>query len=101
MPQLDKQTVKDLSLLCRIHCSETEQETLLHDLKNILDYVEGLQAVNTEGVDPCVTVLPTDLSASHDAMREDEIGDTLPREAFLSNVPVHLCGMVVVPPVIK
>jgi aspartyl-tRNA(Asn)/glutamyl-tRNA(Gln) amidotransferase subunit C len=34
-------------------------------------------------------------------MREDKVGETLPRELFLANAPSHVGGLIRVPPVIK
>lgn len=97
MAQLDKQTIKNLVALSRIDCTEEEQESLLKDLKNILNYVEQLNEVNTEQVLPCNHVIKDVANLT----REDLVGETLPRETFLGNAPSHVGGMIRVPPVIK
>ena len=97
MAQLDKQTIKNLVVLSRIDCTEEEQESLLQNLKSILNYVEQLNEVNTDNVLPCNHVI-RDVA---NLMREDLVGETLPREAFLANAPSHVGGMIRVPPVIK
>jgi aspartyl-tRNA(Asn)/glutamyl-tRNA(Gln) amidotransferase subunit C len=97
MVDLNKETIKQLTRLCRIDCTEDEQEAILHDLKKILDHIEQLQQIDTENVPPCNHVL-ADMS---NVMREDEIGAVLDREVFLSNAPSHIGGLVRVPPVIK
>lgn len=97
MAKLDKQTIKNLTQLSRIDCTEEEQEKLLLDLKNILNYIEQLQEVDTQHVPPCNHVLD-DIA---NVMREDIVGDTMPREVFLANAPSQIGGMVRVPPVMK
>ncbi|MBA3957136.1 MAG: Asp-tRNA(Asn)/Glu-tRNA(Gln) amidotransferase subunit GatC [Parachlamydiaceae bacterium] len=97
MAKLDKQTIAKLTKLCRIDCNEAEQEALLGDLKKILDYIELLQEIDTEGVPPCNHVLADMVNVT----REDTVGATMPRETFLSNAPSHVGGMVRVPPIIK
>lgn len=97
MAKLDKETIKQLTRLCRIDCSEEEQESLLKDLKKILDYIEQLQEIDTENVPPCNHVL----EGMANVMREDIVGEVLNREIFLANAPVHIGGMIRVPPVIK
>ncbi|MBJ7449697.1 MAG: Asp-tRNA(Asn)/Glu-tRNA(Gln) amidotransferase subunit GatC [Parachlamydiales bacterium] len=99
MAELNKQTVKHLTRLCRIRCSDEEEESLLHDLKEIVDYVELLQEVDTNNVEPFLFVVEQDDET--DAMRDDTVGDPLSREDYLSNAPSHVGGMVRVPPVLK
>ena len=97
MANLDKETLKNLTKLCRIDCTEEEQEALLIDLKKILNYVEQLTEVDVTNVPPCNHVLEDIVNVT----REDAIGKTLSREAFLSNAPSQVGGMIKVPTVIK
>jgi len=97
MANLNKETIKQLTRLCRIDCSEEEQESLLGDLKKILAYIELLQEVNTDQVPPCYHVL----DSPGNVMREDEIGPVLDRNEFLANAPQHTAGMIRVPPIMK
>jgi aspartyl-tRNA(Asn)/glutamyl-tRNA(Gln) amidotransferase subunit C len=97
MANLDKKTIKTLTQLSRIDCSENEQEALLEDLKKILHYVELLDEIDTTHVPPCNHVLE-DVA---NVMRDDIVGEVMPREVFLANAPSHIGGMIRVPPVIK
>ncbi|ADI38106.1 Aspartyl/glutamyl-tRNA(Asn/Gln) amidotransferase subunit C [Waddlia chondrophila 2032/99] len=97
MAHLDKQMIEYLSDLSRIDLSEEEQQSLLEDLEKILAYIDLLNEVDTEGVEPCNHVL----ADMRNVMREDEVGETMPREAFLNNAPAQIGGMIRVPPVIK
>lgn len=97
MADLDKETVKNLTRLCRIECSDEEQDALLVDLKKIVKYMELLQEIDTEDVNPCNHVL----EEITNVFREDIVGETLSREAFLANSPSQIGGMIRVPPVIK
>ncbi len=97
MANLDKKTIKTLTQLSRIDCSENEQDKLLEDLKKILHYVEQLDEIDTTHVPPCNHVLE-DMA---NVMRDDIVGDVMPREVFLANAPSHIGGMIRVPPVIK
>ena len=97
MAELDKKTIEALTKLSRIGCSEQEQEALFKDLKSILDYISQLQEINTDNIPPCNQVL----EGMANVMREDKVGPTMPREAFLGNAPSHVGGMIRVPPVIK
>lgn len=97
MAQLDKNAIKSLIQLSRIDCSDEEQEALLKDLKSILKYVEQLQEIDTTHVPPCNHVMDDVVNV----MREDAVGEVMPREVFLANAPSHVGGMIRVPPVIK
>lgn len=97
MANLNKETIKYLTALSRIDCSEEEQEKLLKDLRSILDYFEQLQELDTTGIPPCNIVLED----MQNVLREDVVGETMPRETFLNNAPAQVGGMIRVPPVIK
>lgn len=97
MVQIDRETIKKLTKLSRIETTAEEQEALLKDLQNILVYFEQLQETNTENIAPCNHVL----EGMCNVMREDLVGETMPREQFLSNAPSQIGGMIRVPPVIK
>lgn len=93
---MDEKDFLKLTKLCRIECSDEEKKKLMERLKKVLVYVEQLKEVDTAGVNPCNHVLET----VHNVMREDVVGETLPRDQFLSNAPAHTGGMIRVPPVI-
>lgn len=97
MPDLDESALDNLVKLSRIECTDEEKKALHAQLADVLRYIEQLNEVDTSGVEPCYRVLET-LS---NVLREDAIGETLPREEFLANAPAHVGGMIRVPPVIK
>ncbi|MBA2727545.1 MAG: Asp-tRNA(Asn)/Glu-tRNA(Gln) amidotransferase subunit GatC [Parachlamydiaceae bacterium] len=97
MGELDDNTIKHLMMLCRIQCTEEEQVSLLADLRKILEYANLLQEVDTSQVAPCSHVLE-DLTAF---MRDDIPENVMSRDAFLSNAPEVIGGMVRVPRVLK
>lgn len=97
MPQLDKETIAYLTQLSRIECSEEEQEKLLKNLDDVISYIGQLQEVNTDNVPPCNCVL----KQLSNVMRDDLVGEILPRDLFLENAPSHVGGMIRVPPVLK
>lgn len=97
MSQLNKEIINYLTRLCRIKCTEEEQEALLIDLDKILAYAEQLQEVNTQNVPPCNQVLED----MYNVTREDIIGETMPREVFLENAPSQVGGLIRVPQILK
>ncbi len=94
---MEENDFKKLAKLCRIECTQEEKRNYMASIDRVLKYVEQLGDIPTEGVEPCFTVLETVSSP----LREDVVGETLPREVFLANAPSHVGGMVRVPPVLK
>lgn len=80
MAQLSPEDVRHIAKLARLNLSEAEVEQFSGQLTNILDYVDQLQAVKTEGVKPTEQV--TGLT---NALRPDEIRPPMAtREEMLS-----------------
>lgn len=97
MKKLDKETLINLTKLCRINCSKEELETLLKNLQSILGYIDQMKEVDTEDVPVCNHVS----DAIGNVTREDEPDKNLDRKTFLDNSPSHVGGMIRVPTVIK
>lgn len=97
MVKLDKKAIAKLTKLSRIACTSEEEDAILQDLQQILVYFEQLEKINTENVPPCNHVLADIVNVT----RDDIVGPTLSREAFLNNAPSHIGGMIRVPPVLK
>jgi aspartyl-tRNA(Asn)/glutamyl-tRNA(Gln) amidotransferase subunit C len=97
MSMIDKEEIEKLIALCRIECTEEEKKALQFHLGNILKYVAELEEVDVEGVEPCYRVLQT----LKNVLREDKVGELLPRELFLANAPSHVAGLIRTPPVLK
>ncbi len=97
MSQFEESDLVKLTKLCHIECEETEKKKLLHSLQGVLNYVELLKEIDTEGVKAFNHILET----MQNVTREDKVGETLPREEFLANAPDHVGGMIRVPLILK
>jgi aspartyl-tRNA(Asn)/glutamyl-tRNA(Gln) amidotransferase subunit C len=94
---MDEQEFNKLSHLCRISCTEEEKRQFLKGMTDVLAYIELLQEVETQGVEPSFSVHET----LHSVLREDLPEEPLPRDLFLANAPDKVSGMVKIPPVLK
>ena len=74
--------VRWVAHLARLELSDAELATMTRQLSAILDYVNQLQQVNTEGVEPLAHPLPI-----HNVFRADEPAPSLPVDAALANAP--------------
>ncbi|MEJ0033054.1 MAG: Asp-tRNA(Asn)/Glu-tRNA(Gln) amidotransferase subunit GatC [Bacteroidota bacterium] len=94
--KIDKQTLDKLAHLSRLEINEKDEPKLLQDLSNIVTFVEKLNEVNTDGVEPLTT-----MSHEINALREDEVGEHLTHEEALKNAPVKDKDFFRVPKVIE
>ncbi|MFH0771448.1 MAG: Asp-tRNA(Asn)/Glu-tRNA(Gln) amidotransferase subunit GatC [Candidatus Omnitrophota bacterium] len=88
--------IRYLSRLARIKLSEEEAGLFSRQLDDILAYVEKLNELDVTGVLP--------MSHPHSAAnfyRQDEITQSLPREAALKNAPQEKNGFFKVPKIIE
>ncbi|MEN3971562.1 Asp-tRNA(Asn)/Glu-tRNA(Gln) amidotransferase subunit GatC [Sphingomicrobium sp. XHP0235] len=88
--------VRHIANLARIQLSDGEAETLLPELNNILDWVEQLAEVDTDGVEPLATVVDMQMR-----LREDGVTDGNIRDKVLANAPEPQHGFFGVPKVIE
>ena len=82
---LDTATVRRIASLARIRLEEAEVERMRLELNGILGWIEQLQAVDTEGVEPMPGGAPTGQPAMR--MREDAVTDGGLRDKILANAP--------------
>ena len=88
--------VRHIAKLARIAMSDDEIERLAPELNNILGWVEQLDEVNTDGVEPLATVIDQKLRLREDLVTEGDI-----RDEVLANAPEAQHGFFAVPKVIE
>ena len=93
---VDAATVRHIAKLARIAVSDEEIEALAPELNNILGWVEQLQEVDVEGVEPMTAVIPNKLR-----LRDDVVTDGGKRDDVLANAPAAEHGFFAVPKVIE
>ena len=96
MTEITDELILNLARLSRIAVTPTEVQSLHKDFSRILDFVEQLDELDLEGSHLCNQVIKDHKRL----MREDQVQDLLPRDAFLKNAPDHVGGMIKVPPII-
>ena len=94
--KIDKNTINKIAHLSRIKLEDKESEDYIKDLNSILDWVEQLNEVNTENVEPL-----SNISSSILPKREDISKDTNSSEEILENAPDKLEGFFAVPKVVE
>ena len=94
--KIDKNTINKIARLSRIKLDDKESEDYIKDLNSILDWVEQLNEVNTENVEPL-----SNISLSILPKREDVSKDTNSSDEILENAPDKLEGFFAVPKVVE
>ena len=96
MADITKSTVEHLAQLASIGLTEAELEHMTGELQSIVGFVEQLQAVDVDGVEPTYQV-----TGLEDVFRPDEIKHDNPsREQLLANAPAQQDGYIKVPRVL-
>ena len=93
---VDSFTVRHIARLARIAVSDAEVAALAPELSNILGWVEQLQEVDVDGVEPMTAVIP-----NHLRLRDDQVTDGGIQGEVLKNAPVAEHGFFAVPKVIE
>lgn len=93
---IDAATVRKVARLARIAEPEDKLEPLARELNGILNWIEQLNEVDTDGVEPMTTAIHTPLP-----MREDEVTDGGDPARVLANAPKAVNNFFVVPKVVE
>lgn len=94
--KIDDATVRNIAHLARIRVSDAQAKTLERELNGILQWVEQLNEVDTQGVAPMTCV-----ADMHPKMRADEVTDGGYPEDIVKNAPEHTSQFFVVPKVVE
>src|SRR5258706_13421920 len=88
--------IEKLAHLARLKFNDAEKEEIKHDLQRMITFVEKLNELDLEGVDPLVH-----MSNEVNVLREDEIEGSISRQEALKNAPLHDEQFFKVPKVLK
>ncbi|WP_256009949.1 Asp-tRNA(Asn)/Glu-tRNA(Gln) amidotransferase subunit GatC [Desertivirga xinjiangensis] len=81
---LDNETIVRIAHLARLEVNESEKESLLKDMNNILHFMEKLNELDTTDVEPLIY-----LTDEINVLREDVVKQEITAEAALLNAPLH------------
>ncbi len=82
--KVDLEMIDKVAHLARLEVQEDEKQGLLDDMNKILAFMDKLNEVDTEGVDPLVY-----MSDEVNVLREDLVIQEISREDALKNAPKH------------
>ena len=93
---IDLKTVKHISKLSRIAVDDEKAKKLESDLNSIFKFIEKLNKLDTDKVEPLTSIAETTLK-----LRSDEVKSKNIREQILKNSPEKNKDFFVVPKVIE
>ena len=93
---IDTKTAGRVAKLARIKVEEADLPALAQEFTNILGFIEQLNEVDVEGVEPMTSVTPQRL-----VRRKDVVNDGGQQAAILKNAPDAREGFFAVPKVVE
>ena len=93
---IDLKTIKHISKLSRISVDNEKAKKLAGDMNSIFDFIEKLNELDTDNVEPLTSVAETTLK-----LRADEVKSENIREKILKNSPEENEDFFVVPRVVE
>ncbi|MDE6318245.1 MAG: Asp-tRNA(Asn)/Glu-tRNA(Gln) amidotransferase subunit GatC [Lachnospiraceae bacterium] len=90
---ISDETIEYVGILAKLELSDAEKEQAKADMGRMLDYIDKLGELDTDGVEPMSHVF-----SAENVFREDVMTNGDDRERLLSNAPQEKDGMFVVPP---
>ena len=93
---VDQAAVRRIARLARIAVTDAEVPHLQGEINAILKFVEALDEVNVDGVEPMTSVIPMRLP-----MREDVVTDGEIEPLVMANAPLTEDGFFLVPKVVE
>ena len=93
---IDKDTVIHISKLARISLDEKKVDSLSKDLTSIMRFIENLNKLNTNKIEPLTSIIDASLNS-----RKDDVKDGKIRDQILKNSPEKNEEFFVVPKVIE
>lgn len=94
--QISDETIEYVGILAKLELSEEEKEQAKVDMGKMLDYIDQLSELDTEGVEPMSHVFTLD-----NVFREDIVSNGDEKEMILKNAPAKKEGMFKVPKTVE
>ena len=94
--QITRDDVSYIAQLSKLKLDELQTEKMQLELSEILEYMDVLEQINTDGIEPLSHIFPI-----KNVLREDVLCDSYDRAVLLGNAPVHTESTVVVPKTVE
>lgn len=92
----NEETVANVANLARLNLTDKQKQKFASEVDGILNWVEQLQEVNVEGIDPLISV-----TEQTNAIRADVVTDGDIQADLMKNAPESAHGFYVVPKMVE
>jgi aspartyl-tRNA(Asn)/glutamyl-tRNA(Gln) amidotransferase subunit C len=93
---ITREMLDKIAHLARLEFDEKDAEKMMQDMSAIVNWVEKLKEVDTDGVEPLTT-----MSQEVNSVRPDEVREHLDRDLALKSAPEPKSGHFSVPKVLE
>ena len=80
--KINREVLEKIAHLARLEFDEKDAQKMMEDMTSIVDWMDKLNEVNTDGVEPLTT-----MSHEVNVLREDKVEPHMSREDALKNAP--------------
>ena len=94
--RISEETIEYVGILAKLELSEEEKKQAGQDMGRMLDYIDKLGELDTEGVEPMSHVF-----SMENVFREDVVTNKDMRDDILKNAPGQKDGMFQVPRIVE
>lgn len=93
---IDDETIEYVGILAKLELDDAEKEAAKKDMGRMLDYIDKLNKLDTDGVEPMSHVFPV-----YNVFREDVVTNGDDRDQILKNAPESKDGAFKVPKTVE
>lgn len=93
---ISDETIEYVGILAKLELSEEDKENAKKDMGNMLDYIDKLNELDTEGVEPMSHIFPV-----NNVFREDVVTNKDDSDNILKNAPQKKNGSFMVPKTVQ
>jgi len=94
--EVNNKLIKDIAKLSKLKFDDSAEEKMKVDLEKMIDFVDKLNEIDTEGVDPLIY-----MSEEVNVLREDKVTEETSQKDALKNAPEKDSDYFKVPTVLK
>ena len=94
--EINNKLIQDIAKLSKLKFDDSAEEKMKSDLEKMLAFVDKLNEIDTEGIDPLIY-----MSEEVNVLREDKVSEEISQEDALKNAPEKDSDYFKVPTVLK
>ena len=94
--EINNKLIQDIAKLSKLKFDDSAEEKMKSDLEKMLAFVDKLNEIDTEGIDPLIY-----MSEEVNVLREDKVSEETSQEDALKNAPEKDSDYFKVPTVLK